>query len=139
MFNKKAQGMPMNVIIIAIIVLVVLVIVIAFFAGGFGSITNKIKDLFGGKVQGQALDTIIQTCPDACDNAKGLPDTAQPKASYCKSTFVVDDDSNPNTAPVKVRCGTASLGADTLLTDAEQKRGVKEGGDLGIECDVRCA
>ena len=78
MFNKKAQGMPMNVIIIAIIVLVVLVILIAFFAGGFGSIVGKVRDLFTGTTTGQARDAVIQTCQNLCDTALTLPETSQP-------------------------------------------------------------
>src|SRR3990167_6519684 len=106
MLNKKGQGMPMNVIIIAIIVLVVLVILIAFFAGGFGSVVGKVRDLFTGTTAGQSRDVVIQTCQNLCDTAKVLPESSQKFSGYCKQSFVVDHDSNPSTAPNRMVCGS---------------------------------
>ena len=120
--------------ILFIIVLVVLVIVVAFFAGGFTSLGNKIKDLFGGQIQGQALDITIQTCQSSCETAQSLGSpTAQAKSSYCKASYIVDTDSNPSSPPEKVKCGSVSS-ADLVPSSSEEKRGVKEGEDLGIEC-----
>src|SRR3989338_5949466 len=99
MSNRKAQGMPMNVIIIAIIVLVVLVILIAFFAGGFSSVVGKVRDLFTGTTTGQSKDVAIQTCQNLCDTAQGLPTGSQKTSGYCTSSFVVDDDGNSDTPP----------------------------------------
>ena len=142
MFNKKGQSMPMNVIIVGIIVLVVLVIIVAFFAGGFTSLGNKIKDLFGGQIQGQALDITIQTCQSSCDTAQSLGSPAsQAKSSYCKASYIVDTDSNPSSPPEKVKCGSVSTAVTSIEPgSSEEKRGVKEGGDLGIECGtVTCS
>ncbi len=144
MLDKKAQGMPMNVIIIAIIVLVVLVIVIAFFAGGFTSIGNKIRDLFGGRVQGQALDIAIQTCQDACETARTFPLSAQPSSNYCNAVQIVDLDSNLNTPPEKVACSPTATNAAAKTTEAslspsEKSRGITANdGHLNVECEVSC-
>ncbi|HIH25521.1 hypothetical protein J4476_00230 [Candidatus Woesearchaeota archaeon] len=138
MFNKKGQSMPMNVIIVGIIVLVVLVIIVAFFAGGFNSLGNKFKDIFSGQAGGQALDLTIQTCQSSCENAQNLPGSSQAKSSYCTSTYIVDTDSNPSTAPEKVKCGSVS-NADLTISSSEEKRGVVKTGDLGVECDISCS
>ena len=132
--------MPMNVIIIGIIVLVVLVIVIAFFAGGFSSVQNKISDLFGGKIQGQAKDIAIQTCVNHCETAQSLPENSRGSSSYCTSTFIVDTDSSSSTPPKKVKCGSvSSASTDVDSSSSEAKRGVIAGDDLGVDCPVSCS
>ncbi len=135
MFNKKAQGMPMNVIIIAIIVLVVLVILIAFFAGGFGSIVGKVRDLFGGSA-GQAKDLAIQTCTSLCESAGNLPSTNQKESGYCKQTFLVDDDANPETKPKRMSCAPS---VNPELTADDGRRGITQTGSLNVDCSgIQC-
>ncbi|MBI2148740.1 hypothetical protein HYU23_03600 [Candidatus Woesearchaeota archaeon] len=149
MFNKKAQGMPMNVIIIAIIVLVVLVILIAFFAGGFGSVVGKVRDLFTGTTAGQSRDVVIQTCQNLCDTAKVLPEGSQQFSGFCKQSFVVDDDSNSNTPPKRMACGRDSkdkvLRSDTQIAKSDEAKKVQNPGTgqsydtLGVDCiDITC-
>lgn len=132
MNNKKAQGMPMNVIIVAIIVLVVLVILIAFFAGGFGSVTSKVRDLFTGQVSGQARDTVLQTCQNQCDVARGLPQGTIKNSGYCTNSYVVDIDNNPDTVPVRMTCGSVSKQPSPTIED--NKKSITFGGNLGIDC-----
>ncbi len=141
MLNKKAQGMPMNVIIIAIIVLVVLVILIAFFAGGFGSVVGKVRDLFTGTTSGQSRDIVVQTCQNLCDSGKSLPESAQKLSGYCKQSFVVDMDSNPTTLPERVICGTPATeitaGLDKYKDDI--KKVGKASSTLNIDCpEITC-
>lgn len=118
MYNKKAQGMPMNVIIISIIVLVVLVILIAFFAGGFGSIVSKVRNIFN-PVSAQERDLALQTCQSYCDTALTLSEDLRTSSAYCKSTFMVDHDSDPQTKPVKMSCASNAAA---------------EGGSLEVAC-----
>lgn len=134
MLNKKAQGMPVNVIIIAIIVLVVLVILIAFFAGGFGSIAGKVKEVFSIAV-GMHKDRAINACQDYCANAQSSPagSAAQRQSSYCKASFLVDDDGNSDTIPVRMNCGPNS--APPTLSATEEGKGIKAGGNLGVDCE----
>src|SRR3989338_9939264 len=139
MSNRKAQGMPMNVIIIAIIVLVVLIILIAFFAGGFSSVVGKVRDLFTGTTSGQSRDVVIQTCQNLCDTAKILPESSKKFSGYCKQSFVVDDDSNPSTPAKRMVCGSHASGqvsVDQSVLDADQKKSPKIslGGTLAIDC-----
>lgn len=135
MSNKKAQGMPMNVIIIAIIVLVVLVILIAFFAGGFSSVVNKVRDLFGSQTSGQTRDIAIQTCQTLCDTAITLPSDSQSNSGFCTQTYVVDHDSNPETKPVRMSCTPITI----TQTDEDLRRGIEPGGDLTVGCpSVKC-
>ncbi len=140
MLNKKAQGMPMNVVIIAIIVLVVLVILIAFFAGGFGSIVGKVRDLFTGQTSGQAKDVVIQTCQNLCESAQNSPESVQKSSGYCQQTFIVDHDSDPNTKAKRMSCGgyPSTVSPETLAAD--QKRGLDSSqiDSIGVECPVSC-
>ncbi|MBS3168790.1 hypothetical protein J4216_06695 [Candidatus Woesearchaeota archaeon] len=136
MKSKRGQGLPMNVIIIAIIVLVVLIVLIAFFAGGFSSIVGKVRALFGGGVSAQAQDLAISTCQQSCETAKKLPTSAQAQSSYCKLTFLIDHDADPDTIPQKYNCGRDARQVTTSTDETE--RGIVPGGDLGISCSVRC-
>ena len=142
MLNKKAQGMPMNVIIIAIIVLVVLVILIAFFAGGFGSVVGKVRDLFTGTTSGQSRDIVVQTCQNLCDTAKSLPDSAQKISGYCKQSFVVDMDSNPTTLPERVRCGDPATEITAGLANNNKddpKKIASASSTLNVDCtEIKC-
>ena len=130
MYNKKAQGMPMNVIIIAIIVLVVLVIIIAFFAGGFSSIVGKVRDTFSG-ASGQAKDLAIQNCQSLCESAGNLPTESQPQSSYCTSSFLIDDDSNSETKPARMSCAS---GVTPELTAEDNRKGVTKTSSLSVSC-----
>ncbi len=130
MKSKKAQGMPMNVIIIAIIVLVVLIIVIAFFAGGFSGIVSKIRGTFGG-VTGQAEDLAIQSCLSLCESAGNLPAESQPQSSFCKQSFLIDDDGNPDTTPVKMSCASDVV---PDLSDEDQRKRITRTGSLAVSC-----
>ncbi len=130
MKSKKAQGMPMNVIIIAIIVLVVLIIVIAFFAGGFTGIASKIRGTFGG-VTGQAEDLAIQSCQSLCESAGNRPVENRPESPFCKTSFLIDDDGNPDTAPVKMSCSSDVV---PELTDEDKRKRIRETGSLAVSC-----
>jgi hypothetical protein len=136
MSNKKAQSMPMNVIIVAIIVLVVLVILIAFFAGGFGSVVGKVRDLFAGTTTGQARDLTVQTCNTLCDSAKSFPVASQKSSGYCTNSFVVDHDGNADTPAQRMKCGPES--ASPVQTDDDLKKNIQATGDLGVSCPVSC-
>ena len=45
---KKAQGMPLNVVIVAAIVVIVLVVLIVIFSGGMGKFGEDIENQRGG-------------------------------------------------------------------------------------------
>jgi len=129
--------MPMNVIIVAIIVIVVLVVLIAFFAGGFSSLSNKLRDIFGGATTGKASDAALLDCQNFCDVAASLPTSVQGNTAYCRSSFVVDTDGNPDTAPKKVKCSGAVTDLDRSAS--EERRGIQPDPSWRVECpEVSC-
>lgn len=107
MKSKKAQSMPMNVIVIAIIVIVVLVIVIVFFLGGTSSIAQKIKSLFTGATSGTDLQTATQFCNEYCEQGR--------YNAWCNKDFRIDKnvdgtaDKDTNKNYIKFYCGTPTL------------------------------
>ncbi len=64
--NKKAQGISLNVIIIAAVALIVLVILVAIFTGRMGIFTKDI----GTATEGAKCSGKVMT-PGECDAAKG--------------------------------------------------------------------
>jgi len=113
--NKKGAELPMNTIIIAIVAVVVLVIIIVFFIGGTSSVAQKIKEIFSGATAGTDIQLATQFCKEYCDQGR--------TSTYCQKTFNVDKDSNPNTPPIIMKCGTESKvkdkegnELDTILT-----------------------
>lgn len=114
MNNKKAQGMPMNVVIIAIIVLVVLVIVIAFFVGGFANITKKLSHLFTGQTSGQSKDIVLKTCENLCDQAATLSENLRQKSGYCTQLFSIDHDGKADTPPQENKCSDIGVGCSFI-------------------------
>jgi len=108
MINKKAQGLPLNLIIIAIIAALVLVLIIAFTIGGFGFSFGKIFQT-GQVVVGEDIDIARTACSGYCDSAKNSFTTTGFKASqYCTKTFNIDKDGdgelNPDAGEVGIAC-----------------------------------
>ena len=97
MKNKKGQSLSLNTIKIAIIVLVVLVILIAFFAGGAGTIIQKIKGIFGLSTAGTDLQMARNACEQYCGQAKEMyqnsPELVQ-NSAYCTKAFQIDWDND---------------------------------------------
>ncbi len=133
--NKKAQGLPMNVVILGIIVIVVLIVVLIFFVGGTAQITSKIKDIFTGRVSAQSAQLAVEDCKQFCASAIELPnDNLKGTSTYCTKAMIVD---NAGTA-TKYKCGSGSRNGIEQPTESEAGRGIKAGGDLGITCDITC-
>ncbi len=92
--NKKAQGLPLNLIVLAAIAALVLVLVIAFTVGGTGTFFGKIYK-GGTTAVGDDLTVVKSTCTSACDQAKlATTEAAYKGSTYCKRTFNVDLDSS---------------------------------------------
>jgi len=74
--SKKAQGISINVIIVAAIALIVLVVLVAIFAGRLGIFSERLGDVekscseYGGTWQDSCTQTQkeIFTATDATDN-----------------------------------------------------------------------
>lgn len=117
--TKKAQGIPMETVIIAIIVLVVLVVIIAFFVGGTSTVIQKVKQLFGGATTGTDMQTATQFCQQYCDQlVQSGKDQGDKNDAYCYKWFNIDTTgsgnadrglrgkSDPKAGYVKYYCGS---------------------------------
>ena len=125
MFNKKrAQGIPMETVVIAIIVLVVLVVIIAFFVGGTGSVMEKFKTIFTG-AKGDDIANVKNGCQSLCDSAvnANLPGK---DSAYCKASYKIDTknagtpDACPNPQPNGPKfnafhCDSSNIGVSCSL------------------------
>ena len=117
--NKKAQGLPLHLIVIAVIAALILVIVIAFTIGGAGAFFSKIFSS-GQAAIGDDTDVVKTTCNGLCDTAKGsLTVSAFQSSAYCSRTFNID------------------LNKDGMLNDT-----IGEDDEVGLSCaklDVACS
>lgn len=94
--NKKAQGLPINTVILIAIGLLILVLFIVFVLGGFkgfGSSTNP---------NSAALQAYATDCNTACSTAA----TSNNPSAWCSY-------SNNNIGSVEYSCGNVSNGAQT--------------------------
>ena len=136
--NKKAQGLPMNVVILGIIVIVVLVIVLVFFVGGTAQVQQKINQLLGINTAGEQVAIAQQACSNSCDSVINESPERQKASVYCNAAIVVDHDANPSTPAEKRKCGVNS-NADVRTNEAEDKKGIVAGtADLGVNCNIAC-
>ena len=94
--SKKAQGLPMNTVIITILVILVLFVVAAFFLGGTSGLTKTIRGIFFDVNAGQDRTLAVQTCKQRCDQLSTMPaDTITwGESAYCKSPFFIDEDND---------------------------------------------
>ncbi|MEK6807426.1 MAG: hypothetical protein AABX75_00190 [Nanoarchaeota archaeon] len=103
MVTKKAQGLPLNLIVLAAIAALVLVLVISFTVGGSGAFFGKIYR--GGQTAvGDELTLVKTTCTSACDQAKlTAADAAYKTSTYCTRTFNVDVNNDGKIVDVGVK------------------------------------
>lgn len=138
--TKKAQGIPMETVIIAIIVLVVLVVIIAFFVGGTSTVVQKVKQLFGGAIAGEDRQQAITFCQQYCDklvsSGKNPGDAADP---YCGKSFYIDTlgsgsadrvGNDPKKPYIKYTCFEPS---SVKISGEETKS------SLGVSCSIPCS
>ncbi len=128
MKSKKAEALPLNVIIIAIIVIVVLVVVLLIFIGGIGGLQSKF--------QSKADDSVLaaRECESFCNNIRDETNSVVIKNSaYCTKSYKFDrnnDGKVDTTEDGKVMnyyCGA------NHRTDANTASDT-----VGIECPVTC-
>ena len=92
MVNKKAQGLPLNLIVLAAVAALVLVLVVAFTVGGTGSFFGKIFRS-GTAAAGNEQDVAITACNSLCDQAKSIAGTnLWTSTGVCTRTFSFDRD-----------------------------------------------
>ncbi len=105
----KAQGLPINLIILAIVAALVLVIVVAFTVGGTSNVFGKISK--SSAVVGGDFEAVRATCKSFCDRAQSLSSTDDwVKSQYCARTFSVDLDRDGKTGTFDQNGVTAAGG-----------------------------
>src|SRR3989344_4053642 len=92
--SRKAQGLPLNTVILAILVVLVLLVVGAFFLGGTSGISKQIRSIFYGSTAGQDRVFAVQTCQQRCDSLKLLPVADVSKSAYCGQSFLIDENND---------------------------------------------
>lgn len=111
MFGRKAQGLPINTIILIAVGLLILVLLITFVLGGF-------KGLGAASPSSSAISAFSSTCSeydittpaslafsDWCSNV--LPNPSGPGTYYCYSDFsVAPGASNSNDTTIVLSNGT---------------------------------
>jgi hypothetical protein len=114
---KKAQGLPLNLIVLAVIAALILVLIIAFTIGGAGSFFSKIFKS-GTTAVGDETSVVQDACRADCTRAQQSTSTPQwATSSYCRRTANIDLDGNGNLTatekglkcwdtPISVTCST---------------------------------
>ncbi len=86
--DRKGQGLPINLIVIAIIGVIVLLLVVAFATGTLGKLFGGTKEL-SESVTPEQVATFRIGCKQACFGAQQLADTPGEwkKSDYCNRTI----------------------------------------------------
>jgi len=118
--NKKAQGLPLEVIVIAAIAVLVLLLIIIFATGSFGGLFAKTNTIVQGTSDEQI--TVAQSkCARLCTQIQSTSSREVLKFSgYCSRTFPID--TNADGTPEQIYCWnnpifdacTVTIGGDTL-------------------------
>jgi len=118
--SKKAQGLPLNFIVLAAIAVLILVLVVAFVVGGGGGLLGQLFQ--SGPT---AKETIVNNCRTDCNKLQVISSTTQyTMSSYCSKTYAVDLDGNgkidnPNKAGAYERsfnCWDPEIGVDCTIS-----------------------
>lgn len=90
--NKKSQGMPLNLLVIAGLGLLVLGVVAAGFLIGWGKIGSGISSLFAGGSSQNDVEAVRVRCQTLCRQIDGVLENPCDAKSYsfCTKTFVID-------------------------------------------------
>ena len=72
-YSKKAQGLPLNTIVIAILVLIVLLVIVLFFTGSFSDNSGQISD----------TSDSLRACDSSNSAIGSLYDRIEPESGSC--------------------------------------------------------
>jgi len=126
--NKKAQGLPMDTIIIAILILVVLVVIVAYFLGGFGQVGERISSIFNPH-SAYSLAEAKTLCSTKCEKLNAVDDPESLlRSRFCGTSMTVDRDGDGKAdkkdgITIKYYCDsvpstTSVLGQQNTATDS---------------------
>ena len=136
--NKRGQGLPLNVLIIAILVVIVLVVLVTIFLSGTAGLTKTIRDIFGGTIAGTDKSIAVESCKNRCNQAELLSKEQQATSAFCKKPFNIDDNLDGEADFVKDADGKkiynewyCSPGTGTRDPAANRE-------NLGVGCSITC-
>lgn len=89
---KKAQGLPLNTIVLAVIAIIVLVVVILFATGNLSKLFGSTQTIVSGSTPDEVAAFRI-ACKQACFQAQQLADTQAEwvTSKYCDTKYKVLD------------------------------------------------
>jgi len=129
---KKAQGLPLETIVIIIMALVLLVVAIGFFTGSFSSLAGSTKALISTTSEAD-ITAAQNTCSQLCLQAARIQTPAEFKrSSYCTKIFKFELNSDGNITDVNK--DESGLGAK-CIADGDEYACCRES-PLSIPCKV---
>jgi hypothetical protein len=129
----KAQGLPINTIVLVLVGLLVLVVIVAMWIGGGGRLFGGLSSVVGGGTPAE-VSTAISLCQSYCNNlgAMSLSDIGLVRNSdWCSKTFDLSRQSA--NYPVNDHC----YGGETGLKYVNGTTGAPD--TLNIACSLRLA
>jgi hypothetical protein len=132
---KKAQGLPLETIVIIIIALVLLVVAIGFFTGSFSKLAGSTKALISPTSEADII-AAQNTCTQLCLQAGRVTTVAEfNRTSYCKRIFKFDLNGDGNiTDEPKPNGNEGGLGAK-CIADGDEYVCCRES-PIGVPCNV---
>ena len=118
--SKKAQGLPLNFIVLAAIAVLILVLVVAFVVGGGGGLLGQLFQ--SGPT---AKETIVNNCRTDCNKLQVISSTTQyTMSSYCSKTYAIDLDGNGKIDNLNkagndersFKCWNSNIGVDCTIS-----------------------
>lgn len=137
MANKKAQGLPLNLIVLAAIAALILVLIIAFTIGGAGAFFSKI--FRGGTTAiGDEIDTVRTTCNSLCSQAQTISSAgAWDGTSFCTRTFNIDIDKDGKIGGTTNPADPTAIKAYNSAKPAQKEKGIKcHEAPINAKCSV---
>ncbi len=130
--DRKGQGLPLTVIVIAAISIIVLVLIVAFSTGAFGKLFGSTKT-FIDVASPEEISTFRLGCEQACFSAKQLANTVAKfeNSGYCERKLV----NKTETGTENIHCWQSTVVVDCEYTIVlpEGEKTCKGTGMIGAE------
>jgi len=135
MAGKKAQGLPLNFIVLAAIAALVLILIIAFTVGGGAPFLSRIFKS-GTTAVGDEIETVKTTCTNLCTQAQTISTTGAWKGtSFCSRTFNVDLDKDGKLGGYS-STGAVLAGGDYNSARSKEKNIKCSEAPISVSCSV---
>jgi hypothetical protein len=131
----KAQGLPINTIVLVLVGLLVLVVVVAMWIGGGGRLFGGLSSVVGGGTPVE-LSTATSLCQSYCSNLGSMSFSdirLINSTDWCVKTFDLSRQSSDY--PVNDHC----YSGETAATGLRKADGTNANEILGVSCSLRLA